>query len=184
VATTWTIQQCRQQHKEINRLATAGYKDKEIADMLHIAPATVRNTLASPVTAEHRRELEAMRDAATVDIAKDIKLMAPAALEILNNMIHSEDTQNAVKAKVCLSILDRAGYGPVQKMETLNANVHITAHDLNEIKARARTMGILQKEEKSDERTIAGTVHKEDDDREPGIDSSGPTDVVRGETSG
>ena len=48
--------------------------------------------------------MKAARDASSIDVAMQIKEIAPQALEILEEIMHGDETQQSLKAKVATDI--------------------------------------------------------------------------------
>jgi len=72
-------------HHEIARLVLLGYKNVDIAEKLDCSPQLVSNVRNSPVVKEKLALMRGARDADTIDIAKEIKEIAPEALNLLKN---------------------------------------------------------------------------------------------------
>ena len=87
-------------------------------------------------------EAKAARDAKSIDVAMQIKEIAPQALDILEEIMKGDETQQSLKAKVASDLLDRAGYSPPKKVLGMVAHSHFTGDDIEKIKARAKKIGI------------------------------------------
>jgi rubrerythrin len=88
------------------------------------------------------------RDANSVDLARQIQEIAPKALENLRQIIEDETGEIPLhmKAKESNNLLDRAGYGAKTQSEHRHLHAHMTADDIEEIKRRARSCGVLAEE--------------------------------------
>lgn len=126
-------------HKEINRLHLLGMKSVDIAAHLDISEAMVSYTINSPIAKREMAEMEAARDLDAVDVAKKIRDLAPRAVEVFEDVMSSE--LDSMRLKAAAGILDRAGFGPVQKFQ--GAVAVLTADDIREIKERARDIGLM-----------------------------------------
>lgn len=135
---TYQVKQLWDRQNEILRLAVLGMKQTEIAKKMGVTPATISNTLGSELAQEKLAIMVAERDATTVDLARQIKEIAPQALEIIKDAM--EDNGKLCprdRVKVAQDVLDRAGYSPVQMVMSANMNIHLTTEDLAELKRRA-----------------------------------------------
>ncbi len=72
------------------------------------------------------KELEEDRDSNAVDIAKDLREMSPVALDVIERTMYKSKSER-LRFKAAESILDRAGYGPVNKT-TLDVKGAIDVH--------------------------------------------------------
>ena len=136
----WTVSKIWELHHEIKRRILLGQKNVDIARELGICAQQVSNVRNSPVIQDQLAIMSAERDAATVDIAKQIKELAPIALmrlkEIITKTGPGKDAPIGLVAKEANGILDRAGFSPVKKFEGVIG--HLTNEDIDELKKRAR----------------------------------------------
>ena len=138
----YQIKQLWSRHEEINRRLLLGQKSKDIANDLNISEATVSYTKNSKLAQKELGIMKAARDANSVDVAQQIQEIAPQALEILEEIMQGDETQQSLKAKVATDLLDRAGYTPPKKVLGMVAHKHFTGDDIEKIKARAKKVGI------------------------------------------
>lgn len=138
----YQIKELWNRHEEINRRLLLGQKSKEIAKDLGISEATVSYTKNSKLAQKELGIMKAARDASSIDVAMQIKEIAPQALEILEEIMHGDETQQSLKAKVATDILDRAGYSPPKKVLGMTVHSHFTGDDIEKIKERAKMVGI------------------------------------------
>jgi transcriptional regulator len=139
---TYQVKQLWDRQNEILRLSVLGMKQTEIAERLGVTPQTISNTLGSELVQEKMAIMVAERDAATVDLSRQIKELAPKALEIIKDALADNGKLGTKdQVKVAQDVLDRAGYSPVQMVMSANMNIHLTGDDLAEIKRRARLAG-------------------------------------------
>lgn len=126
-------------HHEIARRKLLGQKNTVIAQELGCTPQTVSNACNSPVVREKLLALRAERDANSTDIAKQIKELAPKALNILRGVIEDETDEIPlqIKVKEANNLLDRAGYNPKTNINHQHAHMYLTPEDITEIKKRA-----------------------------------------------
>ena len=139
----YQIKELWDRHHEINRRILLGQKIKEIAEDLNISEATVSYTKNSKLAQDELNVLKAARDASSVDVAMQIKEIAPRALEVLEEVIEGDDSSLSLKAKVATDLLDRAGHSAPKKMIGAMMHEHFTKDDIIKIKERAKTIGKL-----------------------------------------
>ena len=120
-------------HEEINRRLLLGQKSKDIAKELNISEATVSYTANSKLAQKELGIMKAARDAKSIDVAMQIKEIAPQALDILEEIMNGDETQQSLKAKVASDLLDRAGYSPPKKVLGMVAHSHFTGDDIEKI---------------------------------------------------
>lgn len=131
-------------HKEILRRLIAGEKATVIADSLNCTTAVVGYVRHSPLGKEQLDRMHAYADMEAVDVKKRITELAPQALMIMEEIMHNPNAGFSTRRQVAESLLDRAGHGAVKQVQ-IDRGV-LTTEDLNEIKSRARSMGILAEE--------------------------------------
>ena len=136
-------------HQEIARLILLGYKNVEISERLGITEAMVSYTRNSPVVKDKINIMEGARDAETIDLSKEIRMKAPKALKILEQIINGEGgtigelASPALRAKTAESWIDRAGYA-VQRNQgpSMHLHAHFTADEIEKLKERAKSGGM------------------------------------------
>jgi len=136
-------------HHEITRLLLLGMKGVEIAERLGVSEAMVNYTRNSKIVEEKLDVMKGARDAETIDLSKEIRMKAPKALKLLEQIIDGdmgtigELASPALRAKTAESWMDRAGY-PAQRSGTgIQLHAHFDAQDLIEVKKRAKESGIV-----------------------------------------
>lgn len=127
-------------HREIARLAATGMKGADIARELNVTPVMVSYTLNSPIVKRQLDQMHAARDMDAVDVSKRIHEIAPRALERLEELLESETESIAFRAAT--DVLDRAGHAAVKTLRTESLAVHLNKEDLDEIKERAKSIGL------------------------------------------
>lgn len=137
----YNIEQMWDIHHEIARLALIGMKQVDIANHLSISPVTVSYVLRSPIVERQMNQLKAVRDLEAIDISKEIKELAPKAIQILDDLMDSELPN--IKLKAATDILDRAGYAAVKTLRTENLHAHFSSEEIADIRQRAREVGLL-----------------------------------------
>ncbi|MEG0299356.1 MAG: hypothetical protein RR450_03660 [Oscillospiraceae bacterium] len=122
------------QHHEILRRSLCGQSHKAIANSLGITAETVGRVLGSPVGREKGAILHAEADYNAIDIAKEIRALAPKALEIMESLMDNETNPAAVRLRAATDLLDRAGHGAVKKLDVRATNFSLSKDDVEEIK--------------------------------------------------
>lgn len=136
-------------HHEIARLLVIGHKPKEVAEFLKISYATVLNVKNSPIIQEQMKLLGGARDKETMDVAKQIRDLAPKAVSILEGVLEDIDNQcgKALQVKTSLAILDRAGHSVPKNVNVKGVHAIVSADDLEKIKQRGAEIGIYEESE-------------------------------------
>jgi hypothetical protein len=105
----------------------------------------------SELGAAYIRELEAERNAYTVDIAIQLKDLCPAAMDVLRAGVEGRLGGNAkdyVRMKAATEILDRAGYGKIQSLKAEVNHGFLTPERFERITQRAREMQVEAERER------------------------------------
>lgn len=136
----YAIESIWDSHREVLRLAVTGMKSVDIARALNVTEAMVSYTLNSPVAKREMELLRSSRDLDALDVAKRIQQVAPVALQVMEELL-AQGNENT-KYKAATDILDRAGHAAVKTLRTENLSVHLTHDDIEEIKSRAKEIGL------------------------------------------
>ena len=139
-ARSFTVENIWDRHQEIMRLALTGMKQVDIANELGVSEVMVSYTLNSPVVKRQMSLMRAARDCDAVDVAKRIQEIAPKAIDTLEGLL--EGSNDSIKLRAATDILDRAGHAAVKTIRTQSLAVHLNKDDLDEIKQRAREIGL------------------------------------------
>lgn len=137
----WNPKKMREHYNEIVRRIILGEKNIDIAKAVDLSAMVVSKVRNSPMVQEKIRLLELQRDANTVDIARDIRKLAPDALKVLQDLMVNAQTNPNVRSNIAKDLLDRAGHGAVKKTESKNLHAHLTSDELSGIKERALEAG-------------------------------------------
>lgn len=139
---TWQVSRIWDRHAEIVRRKAVGQSNTQIADSMGMSKMQVSNVVNSPIIQDRLAIMNGARDAYTIDLARDIREFAPKCLDLLKEII-SGDTEGvgqlaspALKARVAIDVLDRAGYAPVKNINMQSAHVHLTKEDIDQMKQR------------------------------------------------
>lgn len=135
------LKKMKQIHHEIALLAVLGHPNKYIAEKLGVTPAMVSYTLDSTLVKRKLSILRGARDREALDIHKRLEELAPLSLDELEQMLLNPNTGEMTKRMIAQDLLDRAGYGSVQKHADVSDK--LTTKDINEIKEIARQNGMV-----------------------------------------
>jgi len=140
----WKVSEMWDVHHRIAEMVALGMKNVDIARKLNVTPQTISNVKNSPKVQKYKDIVSGAMAADNVDLGIRIQKIAPKALDFLENLIkgQEEDASLPLRAKAAESMMDRAGYGAVRKLAAVNT--HLTAEDIEGIKDRARTSGIIK----------------------------------------
>jgi len=137
----YEIEQLWDIHHEVMRLALIGMKQVDIANHLSITPAMVTYTLRSSLVKRQMAEMHAARDLEAVDVSAEIHRLAPKAVAVLETLL--DNSLPNIKLKAATDILDRAGHAAVRTIKTENIHAHFTSNEIEEIKQRAKEVGLV-----------------------------------------
>jgi DNA-binding Lrp family transcriptional regulator len=135
-----------EQHHVIARLIAAGRRNGEIAEIVGCTPQTVSNVRNNPQVQAIVKQLMAKADEKAVDIAVQIKEIAPKAVEVLKELMEEGSTPPAVRCSAAKDILDRIGARKAPA-PVANLHMHLTADDIKQLKERAKLGGVVASEE-------------------------------------
>ena len=162
------LQKLRARHREIIRLSFLGLKQREIAKRLGVSESFIYNVLSSPLSRDHLEMMQQVQDAEVLEIKRRIATIAPKAVEMLNEILMTQDATYSVKLQAAKDILDRAGYSPVRKLDSRHLHSYLTKEDLDELREKA-VLAAIQ----------AGVLHRATDSEwtdPPSDDGNGSSD--------
>jgi len=136
-ARTYQIQAIQEWHHQILRLAILGYKIGDIANERGCTTATVSNVLNSELGKRQLSVMQGATDATAVDVAAEIRKLAPRALARLEEILIKPDVPDKLVVDVSKDILDRAGYGAAKVIQGQFIHGHLTKQDIEDLKRRA-----------------------------------------------
>ena len=128
-------------HKEIIRRISVGQKAVDIAREMKISLPVVSYTRNSPLGKELLGELHRERDAEASAVSKRIADLAPKCLDVLESAL--TDSPIHIRVQTAKDLLEKAGFGAVQKTEVKSSLQILSREDIEEIRARAMKAGIL-----------------------------------------
>lgn len=135
----YQIQEMWDVHHEITRMLLLGMKHVDIARELGISEVTVSYTANSQVVQRQLDLMRGARDMGAVDIGARIQAMLPKAAQALDELLDSQ--VEAIRLRTAQDVLDRGGYGAVQKVAALHGQ--LSREDLDDIKQRVKNAGML-----------------------------------------
>lgn len=143
----WQVSEMWDRHHEIARLLVLGWPNTEIAAELNITPQQVSSVRNSPVVQDKMAIMHATRDVATIEVKEEINALAPIAVQRLREALEDgsvlgKELNASTIVKVADSIIDRDQGKAIQRVDSRNANMHFTKDDIEEIKERARKLGM------------------------------------------
>ena len=147
---TYDIKKFWARHHEMTDLSNLGFTNVEIADILHVHPQTVSNTLNSTLGKEVVAIKREERDGEARKRREQIRVLTEKALGVYHDAFDNDDGQLSLQDKVKVAdtvILEMSGLRVAQK--TMNASVTtvLTSDELKEIKERglatARESGLI-----------------------------------------
>lgn len=153
----YQIQEMWSVHHEITRLLLIGMKEVDIARQLSVTPAMVSYTKNSAVVKRQLALLQGARDLDAVDISQRIKELLPKAVDKLEELLDNSQNES-IQYKVAADVLDRGGHGAVKMFQGQVAHAVLTKQDIDEIKQRAKEIGICVTE---DHKQQVIDIHKE-----------------------
>lgn len=132
-------------HHEIARRIILGEKNVDIARIMNISEQQVSNVRNSPVVMDKLAIMSAARDAATVDLAKEILELAPIAIRrvkeaLEKGTVKGKELSAAGILKEANGIIDREIGKPTQTINTRNLHGYVTPESLVDIKEQARKL--------------------------------------------
>jgi AraC-like DNA-binding protein len=135
----YQISELHSRSREIIRQNVLGAKSVEIAENLGISPVTVNYTINSELGKARIEELQQAKDGACVDVLCYIKSKAMDAALMVEHIMQTGCENNQLKA--AFDMLDRAGFAPVQKQQSVTAV--LTGEDVAAMRQRALEAGML-----------------------------------------
>lgn len=140
---SYNVKKLWDKHKRVLRRIALGHKNKDIAEELNMAPATVSYIRNSDLGREKLEELHEEMDERTMDIEERMQEIAPKALDVLEDIIKGNSEafdEDRVPLKqrrmVASDILEKAGHVAPSKVDK-QVEHRITSDELQEIKQRA-----------------------------------------------
>ena len=113
-------------HREVARRLILGQKVREISLELGVSEAGLRTMIKSPLFKLELKRLSDLRDEGLKDVTKTLSDLAPVALETIERTMYKTKS-DAIRLKAAETLLDRAGFGSINK-SLLNISGSLTHH--------------------------------------------------------
>lgn len=144
----YQMAQMYEKHHEIARMILLGMKNVDIAKELGCSAQLVSNVRNSPVVKEKLALMVAVRDSEAIDLSREIADLAPIALmrvkeAIETGKVFDKEVPVTTLLKEANGVLDRELGKATQTINTKNLHAHFTIDDINEIKAKARNLAMI-----------------------------------------
>lgn len=139
----YQLQTMWDRHREINRRLAVGQTPTQVAKEMGVTPAMVTYTKNSHLAMQERTVLQRELDMKAVDVGKRIRDEAALCVERLSQIRDDPTCPAATRAKVCMDLLDRAGFGAIHRTQNENITAHLTGEEIEELKQRGREAGII-----------------------------------------
>lgn len=124
------IKQLRPWHKSMARALVCGAKrPKDLATIFGMSPGQISVIMGTPLFEAEVQRLQSLIEYEAVDMATEIQMRQPLALEAIDRGLLQGDADKA--AKVGFEILDRTGFpkgAPVQ--QHLHLHAHKEVHEM------------------------------------------------------
>ena len=141
---SFNLSELQAQHHEIARRLVIGQSPKEISVALGCSYQSIINIKNMPMVQEQINLLSGARDAEVVDVAKQIRDLAPKCVKVLEDILDNEDAHDSLKLKASLSVLDRSGHSVPKNITTNVTHRIVSEHELALIKQRAVEIGLYE----------------------------------------
>lgn len=124
-------------HHSILRLHLLGYDNRDIAQKLGVSETNVSVVTNSNLGKVQRAMLKAELDNTAMEAAKQIRSLAPKAVQLLEEIMDNQDAPAAVRLSAAKDALDRAGFGAAKKVDVNSMSISLSSRELEDIKERA-----------------------------------------------
>jgi len=109
------VKYIRPYHRELARRIVLGASEKELCNEFHVHPTTMSIITQSPLFKLELLRLEQMRDQGVADVTKTLRDLSPIALDVMERTMYRTASER-LKVDIAESILDRAGFGAINKV--------------------------------------------------------------------
>jgi len=136
---TYDVKAFWQRHHEIVNLAAEGFKQTEIAEILHIDPQTVSNTLGSTIGAEKLAELRQIRDGEAKKRVEQIRILTEKAIGVYHEAFDNNGGEVTFKDRLATAdkvLMELSGLRVPTKIQTHSVTALLTKEDIDEFKRR------------------------------------------------
>lgn len=136
---TYEAKQLWQLHHEIVNLAAEGWKNVDIAQILHCHPQTVSNVLNSRMGEEKLSELRKKRDGDTELRMEQVRVLTEKAIGVYHEIFDNEGNQATLKDRRVTAdkvLMELSGLRVPTKISTQSVGVQLTAEEFAAFRAR------------------------------------------------
>lgn len=125
-----------ERHKEIARRLVTGEKPRELAHSMGMSEARLSIITNSPAFQAHLARLSAAADENSKNVQARMGELAVESMTILEQAIRvkNDSISPALKIKVAQDVLDRAGYGAINKSASIG--LQLSGTDVEELRKR------------------------------------------------
>lgn len=137
----YTISHMWDVHHEIKRRIVMGHSNGDIAKAIGCTKETVSTVRNSPIVMAEVEKLREKRDENAVDVASEVNLLLPNALEIMKRVLDPDNTDVPFEYKFRAAekaIMPGGFCRAPHKIQGEILHGHLTLDDIEEIKERAR----------------------------------------------
>ena len=113
--TLYGIAYLRPYHLEIARRLVLGQRASQISELLGMSQSRLSIIINSPLFKLELHRLESERDRGVTDVTKTLRELSPLALETVERTMYGAKSES-LRFSAAESILDRAGFGKINKM--------------------------------------------------------------------
>ncbi len=133
----WDIKRLWQRSHEVIRLALTGMKQNEIAKILNITPATVSNTLNSPIAKEKLSVMRKALDDETVNVAVEVGRLAEKAIATYDEIFDNGTVSLKLKKETADTVLmELGGHRSPTKIDSRQFSMTASLEEIEEFKKR------------------------------------------------
>ena len=136
---TYNIKQLWQRSHEILNLASLGYNNLEIAEIVNVDPQTVSNTINSDLGKNKISELRFGRDEEVKKTHEKIRVLTSKALQVYHQIFDDDSGECNLKDKKAAAdtvVLELSGLRAPTKVQGHYVHTELTAEELERFKAR------------------------------------------------
>lgn len=150
---TPTISQLWPHHRSMARMFLEGMQPGEVAAVTGFTPGQITRILHSPLFEAELARLEGQAEIEAAGVGNELKRMAGRAIEILDENLHSQDTEmvsRELKTKTAFDVLDRSGHSKrvdPQRHLHLHAHAHQKVREMEQVELYETVEDLLQEDE-------------------------------------
>lgn len=135
------LKNIRERQHRVAQLLVRGLTNRQIATVTGYTEAWISTLRHDPLVQEQIKALTERTDDTTITLATEIAKTAPQALKVMQAIMVDEDASASVRSGIARDILDRSGHAAPKQVNV--AHAHLTSDDIENLKSRARSSGII-----------------------------------------